>query len=182
MNRLRRLAVPGVLALLVFACGKGPRLPPPAPPARAVEGPGAMLVPRFRPPADGRLTPEQLERYLRVRRAARGRTDREAARALGIDPDEFFWVRGRIVEALVELQSQKVRTAAEAVYARTLASLRESRKSARDAATARTMDEQIAGMERERSTIRRPDPAPAPIVANARLVAGRRVEIDSVSR
>ena len=141
----------------------------------------ALLMPRFRPPSDGRLTAEQLDRYVRVRRAARGRTDRDAARALGVDPDEFFWVRGRVFEALLELETQKVRSASDAVYARTVASLRESRKSARDPAIARTLDEQIAGLERERAAIRKPDAAPASVLANARLVAGRRADVDPVS-
>ena len=34
---------------------------------------------------------------------------------------------------------------------------------------------------RERAAIRKPDGAPAPVVANARLVAGRRADVDSVS-
>jgi hypothetical protein len=74
-----------------------------------------------------------------------------------------------------------VRAASDTVYARTVASLRESRKSARDPATARTLDEQIAGLERERAAIRKPDAAPAAVLANARLVAGRRSDVDSVS-
>lgn len=125
------------------------------------------------------MTDAQLERYVRVRRAARGRSDREAARAVGVDPDEFVWVRARVLEALVALQTSRVRSAAEGTYARTLAALRESRRSARDPQTARTLDEQIAGLERERSTLKREDPLPASVAANARKVAPRRAEIDA---
>jgi hypothetical protein len=95
------LAAAGAAFLLFSGCRRAatPASGTPRPGPREVAA--SLLVPRFRPPADGRLTPEQLDHYVRVRRAARGRTDREAARALGIDPDEFFWVRGRILEALV---------------------------------------------------------------------------------
>jgi hypothetical protein len=177
MTRFSRLALAG--ALFAAACSKTPREP--ASPSAAAAPPGPVLVSRFRPPADGRITADQVDRFIRVRRAARGRSDREAARALGMDPDEFFWVRGRIVEASVELQAERVRAAAEATYARTLASLRESRKNAADPGVARAIDEQIAGMERERSAIRHPNPVPASIAANARLVASRRAEVESVS-
>ncbi len=178
MNRILRLAAAGAL-VFAGACGRASREPAPA--AAAPAAPAPLLVARFRPPADGRITAEQLDRYLRVRRAARGRSDRETARALGMDPDEFFWVRGRIVEASVELQSERVRAAAEATYARTLASLRESRRNAKDPAVARAIDEQIGGMERERGSIRKPDAVPASVTANARLIAARRAEIESVS-
>jgi hypothetical protein len=177
MRREQRLAGAVVLLAAVASCSKAPPEP--------VRGPQAPLAPafpaRFRPPADGRITAAQVDRYVRVRRAARGRSEPEAARALGIDPDEYFWVRGRIVEAMVELQAERVRAAAEGTFARTLASLRESRNRAVEPGTARALDEQIAAMERERGAIRRADPVPPAVAANARLVASRRAEVESVS-
>ena len=177
MRRVRQLAGAGALLALMAGCSKAPPGP-----ARGPQGPAAAGLPaRFLPPADGRITAAQVDRYVRVRRAARGRPEPEAAGALGMDPDEFFWVRGRIVEAMVELQAEKVRTAADGTFARTLASLRETRSRAVEPGTAHAMDEQIAAVERERGAIRRPDPVPPAIAANARLVASRRAEIESVS-
>ena len=133
---------------------------------------------RFQPPADGLLTDAQLERFIRVRRAAKVRTDSDAARAVGVDPDEVAWVRARVDEALIEADSRRVRSSADEVYGRTLASLRETRKAVKDAPTARTVDEQIAGLERERATLRRAPPAPASVTANARKVAARRADLE----
>ncbi len=169
-----------LVAALAGACGKGS-------PARneiarvAAESKARIeAAARFRPPADGAVTDAQLDRYVRIRRAAtsRGRNDEEAARAVGVDPEEFSWVRARVAEALVEADARRVRAAADEVYARTIASLRETRRSVKDAGTARSIDEQIAGLERERATFRRPQPAPPGLAANARRVAARRAEID----
>jgi hypothetical protein len=134
---------------------------------------------RFQPPADGVITDAQLERYIRVRRGAKARTDSDAARAVGVDPDEVAWVRARVDEALIEADSRRVRAASDEVYARTIASLRETRKSVRDAASARSVDEQIAGLERERATLRRASSAPPAVVENARKVAARRADLES---
>ncbi len=132
----------------------------------------------FRPPADGMLTEAQVDRYVKVRRAAKGRTDAEASRAVGVDPDEFAWVRSRIIEGLLEADRRRVRAASDEVYGRTIASLRETRRAVRDASIARTVDEQIAGLERERATLRRAEPVSPALTANARRVAARRAEID----
>jgi len=135
---------------------------------------------KFRPPADGIITDAQLERYIRVRRAAKTRSDSDAARAVGVDPDEVAWVRARVDEALIEADSRRVRTASDEVYARTIASLRETRKSVKDPAIARSVDEQIAGLERERATFRRGSSgAPAAVAENARKVAAKRADLES---
>lgn len=165
-----------VACLLGAGCGR--QAPPSSrTPAARLREVGLPL--RFRPPADGILTDAQLDRYLRVRRAAKGRTDREAARAVGVDPDEFAWVRGRVIEAAVALDTRRVASAAEGTYARTIASLRESRRSARSPETIRAIDEQIAGLERERASLGRLPPLPPAVAANARRVAARRAEIDA---
>jgi hypothetical protein len=134
----------------------------------------------FQSPADGLLTEAQIDRYVKVRRAAKGRSDEDASRAVGVDLDEFAWVRSRIFESLLEADRRRVRTAADEVFGRTIASLRETRKSARDAATVRSLDEQIAGLERERAGLRKPEPVSAAVAANARRVAVRRAEIDGL--
>jgi hypothetical protein len=136
---------------------------------------------RFRPPPDGLLTKTRLDLYIRVRRAARGRSDEEAARAVGIDPEEFTWVRARVVEALVALDTRRVRAASEETYARTILALNETRKNVKDRETLRTLDEQLAGLEKERASWRPLEPVPPAVGANSAIVAARRAEIDTVS-
>lgn len=164
------------------ACG-GPDAPSRAGIARVARESKARLarVQRFRPPADGLVTDAMLERYIRVRRGAKGRPDGDTARAIGVDPDEAAWVRARVDEALIEVDGRRVRAASEEVYARTIASLRETRRSVKDAATARAIDDQIVGLERERATLRRPSTASASVAANARKVAAHRSDLDGLS-
>jgi hypothetical protein len=141
-----------------------------------------MLRPEFTPPADRLLTDPHLDLYVKVRRAARERSESDAARALGVDPDEFARVRARIVEALVALDESRVRRAAAETYARTIASLRQTLRSVRDAQTARTVEAQIAGLERERAGMRARGPLPVDIAANARKVAARRAELEAAGQ
>lgn len=137
---------------------------------------------RFLPPGDRLLTEVQIDRYIRVRRAAKGRSDQEVARAVGVDPEEFAWARARVVEAMIVLDAQRVRVASDETYARTIASLKETRKSVKDPQTLRTLDEQIAALEREKASLRQLDSSPPNIVANARRVMARRAEIETLSR
>ena len=147
--------------------------------ARAAGSTGPLLSLKFVPPPDGLLTDRHLDLYVKVRRAARDRSESDAARALGRDPDEFAWVRARIVEALVALDESRVREASAETYARAIASLRQTLRSVRDASTARTIESQIAGLERERAGMRRADPLPPGLAANARKVAARRAEVEA---
>lgn len=147
-------------------------------PLTAVARAGLAARPGFQPPADGLLTDGQIDRYVRVRRAAKGRSDEDAARAVGVDPDELAWVRSRIDEALLESDRRRVRAASDEVYGKTIAALKETRRSVRDEKDGRTVDEQIAGLERERATLRRPDTVSPALAANSKRVAARRTEID----
>jgi len=149
-------------------------------PLTAVARAGLAVRAQFRPPADGLLTDAQIDRYVKVRRAAKGRSDEDAARAVGVDPDEVGWVRARIEEALLEADRRRIRASSDEVYGKTIAALRETRRSVRYEKDARILDEQIAGLERERATLRRADPVPASVAANSRRVAGRRAEIDGL--
>jgi len=148
--------------------------------AAVKESAETVLREHFEPPADRLLTDRHLDLYLRVRRAARERSEADAARALGVDPDEFAWARARIVEALVALDAARVRQSAAETYARTIASLRQTLRAVRDPQTARTIEAQIAGLERERAGMRAPDALPADIAGNARKVATRRAELEAV--
>jgi hypothetical protein len=81
---------------------------------------GPAVAKAFAPPRDGKLTARQVEMYIAVRRKAlegpaaavgesRGvdparlasivTTDLETARRLGYDPDEYTWVKGKVIEA-----------------------------------------------------------------------------------
>jgi hypothetical protein len=175
VHRFVRIAVWAAVCLSAGACGR-------ASPRRGAAAAGLPRIPaiiRFQPPADGLLTDAQIERYVRVRRAARGRSDEEAARAVGVDAEEFGWVRTRIVEALVALDTSQLRSASEATYARTIGSLKESARSVKDRETLRRMEEQIAALERERGSLKAGDKPPAAVAANARRVASRRAEIEA---
>jgi hypothetical protein len=153
----------------------------PGPPVVA-GAPVGLLPPHFEPPADGLLTDRQLDLYGKVRRAARERSESDAARALGVDPDEFAWVRARIVEALVALDASRVREASAQAYARAIASLRTTLKSVRDPRTSQTVEAQIAALERERAGMRQADPLSGALAANARKVAARRSELEAALR
>jgi hypothetical protein len=128
------------------------------------------------------LTEGQLDRYVRVRRAARGRSEQEAARAVGVDPEEFAWVRARVVEALVFLDTAQVRSAADGTYARTIAAVREAAKSVKDRETQRRLNDQAALLERERASLKPPETPPAALAANARRVAARRADLETTVR
>jgi hypothetical protein len=165
------LALSGALAV---ACGREDR-----PASARAAATGSVLVRKFAPRSDGLLTDQEIDRYIAVRRAARGRSEADAARALAVDPDEHAWVRARILEALVALDERRVRGASSETYARTLAKLRETRAAIKDPATARSIDEQIAALEKERAAWKRPEPSSASMAANARRVEKRRAEIDA---
>jgi len=180
---VRRAFVAALALAAVLACRRDSRKPS-VDTARAIRNlPGASLLPTpaFRPPADGILTGEQVDRLLRVRRAAKGRTDSEAARALGISPEEIAWTRVRVIEALVALDERRVRDSSAEAYAKTIATLRSARSGVTNAERVKALDEQIATLERERATFRNVEtPGPA-LTANMRMVAGRRAEIEPLA-
>ena len=184
MIRPRRASrfVWSVLLLLSGAVGAGVacRDAKPAAPTRAGGAAALVAEPGFEPPPDRLLTERHLDLYVKVRRAAKDRSEADAARALGIDPDEFAWVRARIIEALVARDEARVRSASAGTYDRTIASLKKTLESVRDRETARTIQSQIAALERERGGMRSADPLPNDIAANARLVGTRRAELEAV--
>jgi hypothetical protein len=82
---------------------------------------------RYQPPADGRLTDQQVRMYLEVKRRARkaraeapaapatpaapepaATADLRAALELGYNPKELTWVQGRIQEAWIALRGQEL--------------------------------------------------------------------------
>ena len=140
----------------------------------------SALEPRFQPPADGRLTDAQIDMYVRVRKEMVGAgSESDAVTRLAVSPAEFDWVRARIVEALLALDSRQATTAVTDSYGRALAALKEARQGAVQAASARRVEAELAAFERERQATRRPDPLMAVVAANAAKVEKRRAEIQS---
>ncbi len=176
-----RLLVSSLVGLALLLSEAGCRREK-AVPKRPVSSSVRLLPVKFEPPPDGLLSDRHLDLYVKVRRAARERSESDAARALGVDPDEFAWTRARIVEALVALDETRVREASAETYARAIASLRQTLRSVRDASTARTIETQIAGLERERGGMRRADPLPPGLAANTRKVVTRRAELEAALR
>jgi hypothetical protein len=169
------LSVAGVLLPGLAACGRTERAS-----AEAVRAVRSRLEPRFEPPADARLTDAQIDMYLRVRRAAGDAgSGSDAAHDAGAAPAEFDWVRARVIEALIALDSGKATAAAQESYGRALAALQEARRGAVDAASANRVEREIAALERERQSLRRPDPLNALVAANAARIEKRRAEIES---
>jgi hypothetical protein len=82
----------------------------------------------------------------------------------------------------VYLETAQVRAAAEGTYARTIASLKEAAKGAKDRETARKLEEQIAALERERANLKAPDQASPSVVANAKRIAPRRAELQAAPK
>jgi hypothetical protein len=167
-----------VLLLVSFGCSKPASPPAPSPPAQPRLS-KLTLTQRFRPPVDGLLTNAMIDRYLKVRRPARGKPETDFADTLRVDPEETVWVEARIREALAELDTRRVRAETEDSYARAIASLRQARESVRDRESTRTLNEQIATLEKERASLKALDSAPPEVAMNARRVASRRAEIDA---
>jgi hypothetical protein len=176
--RLPALALLGSAAVFgALACGRGEKRPEEA--VRAVR---QRLEGRFVPPADGRLTDAQIDMFLRVRKAAVTEgSDSEAATRLAVSPAEFDWVRARIVEALLALDSRQASAGVFDAYGHAIEALREARRGAVDRASAAKVEGEISAFERERATLRRPDPLAAVVAANSAKVEKRRAEIEAVS-
>jgi len=121
-----------------------------------------------------------IDRYVRIRAAAKGRSETEAARGFGMDSDELVWVRARVVEALAALDARKVRSASEESYSRAIASLKRTRDSAKEKETLRTLNEQITALEKEKASLKTLEGLPASIMANSRRVAARRTALETV--
>ena len=140
----------------------------------------ARALPRFHPPADGVFTDAQLAAFLKVRRAAGNRSEAEAASALGVDPVEIAWVRARVIEALLALDARQVTEAAFESYGGAIAHLREARKATRDPKAAARLELEIAGLERERTSLRRGESPAAASSKNAAHLAPRRAELQAL--
>lgn len=165
--------------VIVFALGSGAEL-------MALQKPELSGTRTFTPPADGHLTDAQVRMYIAVRRAATAPQDDvsasaepqaaieqiargsavelSAARRLGVDADEYRWVRGRIIEASAP--------AAKAADAALLGTIEGQAR----AGAARVQNETGAG-----SDIVRPVD-PAAIAWNREFLAKYRAELGTLSK
>jgi hypothetical protein len=201
MRRSPRILA-GFLAVVSLAACRGR-----APERSAPRGPNPRPIERERytPPADGRLRAEQIGLYVRVlRREAERRApppppaearksgmslehgidvflppDTAAARDLGINTEEFAWVKERIVETETALDARDNLRASLETYRRSLATLRSTRDKVADRKIRATLDSQMTALEQESARTRRElaqQPSPASQF-NQELVARHRDEI-----
>ena len=174
--------------LLVVSCG-GPR-------ESANRKPAEIARPRaYTPPADGRLTEAQIAKYVaflqnRARLSpaepdaeseSRGDRDAEAARSLGVNPDEMRWIGQKILEARIRIGEKEAERRNLETYRATLASLRKALDASTDPATRSTVSRQIAELERESAEIERSlrRPTERVLASNQALVLHYRVDLDS---
>jgi hypothetical protein len=143
----------------------------------------------YQPPADGRMTEEQLRRYLEVKRRSRqGRTaeaaaggeepaqaaDLRAALELGYNPKEIGWVQERVLEAWIALRGQELDRKIAESRNQMLRDLEARLQSAAD-------PQQKAELEKQIAEIRAAAPvataAPPPLEHNAKLVGRHESEV-----
>ena len=161
--------VVAVLATVCVGCGSpdtGPGIPTSAPLSRA------ETRDVYRPPADGRVTAAQVEMYLsildRVRLDLRGArptpagdplttvpADVAAARARGVNVEEFLWVKERVLEADAVAMTARLNASALALLEKTLGDLKARRADAADEGSQKLLAEQTAQFEAEAERVRR---------------------------
>ena len=131
-----------------------------------------VLVRKFSPPADGLLTDTQIDRYIARApgRARANRRRRRAGRSASTPTSSPGCGRGCSRPPSRSTRSGSAPPPPRPTRARS-PQLHETRAAVRDAATLRTIDEQIAALEKERAAWKKPEPPPPAIAANAR--AGR---------
>lgn len=150
----------------------------------------------YRPPADGRVAPQQVEVYLGV--LDRERLDRKAgkaplpsdpltsvpedlaaARARGVNTEEFLWVKERVLEAEAAAMTARLNASALAMLDKTLADLRARRADAADEGSKKLIAEQIANFGAEAERVRREsrEKEPDSVRANVRTLEPFRVRL-----
>lgn len=161
----------------------------------------------YRPPADGILSPDQVEAFLKVRREAvrelstagtpvplegeegiSGASESRAAeiraaRSLSVPAEEYLWVRERVLEAEAATVTAKLNADILALLERTLASLRERRSAAPDDASRQLLDEQLATFGAEAVRVKREaaEKEPESIRANMKVLEPHRQKISAIA-
>ena len=159
-----------VLAAVCAGCGSPDAAPGATASAPLSGAAGTRDV--YRPPLDGKVTPAQVEMYLSVldrihldQRGARPTpsgdplstvpADVAAARARGINVEEFLWVKERVLEAEAAMMTARLNAAALAMLDKTLADLKDRRADAADEGSRKLLAEQTAQFEAEAERVRR---------------------------
>lgn len=143
----------------------------------------------YQPPADGRLTEEQVRKYLEVKRRARqdrtaepppedseepsAAADLRAALELGYNPKELSWVQERVLEAWIALRGQELDRKIAESRNQMIRDLEARLQSATD-------PKQKAELEKQIAEIRAAAPAtaaPPPLEHNAELVGRYETEV-----
>ena len=168
----RRVAflLPFLAAAALAGCG-GSDAPTAPAPATALPRPGVSRD-VYRPPADGHVTPKQVEIYLGV--LDRVRLDRKAgkapppsdplasepadltvARARSVNTEEYLWVKERVLEAEAAAMTARLNTSALTMLDKTLADLKARKVDAADEGSRTLINEQTANFEAEAERVRR---------------------------
>lgn len=142
----------------------------------------------YQPPADGRMTDEQIRKYLEVKRRARqGRpaggagadepsnaADLRAALELGYNPKEIGWIQERVQEAWIALRGQELDRKIAESRNQMLQDLETRLKSATDPGQTAELEKQIAEI---RAAAPLATAAPPPLEHNAKLVGRYESEV-----
>lgn len=171
MSRRRAAFLPVFVAAAALAGCGDPDAPSSPPSAAPLPRAGASRD-VYRPPADGRVTPQQVEIYLGVLDRVRldrkaGKTpppsdpltsvpaDLAAARVRGVNTEEFLWVKERVLEAEAASMTARLNASVLAMLDRTLADLKARKADAADEGSRKLVVEQIANFEAEAERVRR---------------------------
>jgi hypothetical protein len=169
---LRRFPAISPFLAAAFLAGCGGSDTPPAPPSAAPLPRAGASRDVYRPPADGRVTPAQVEIYLGVLDRVRldrkaGKTppstdpltsvppDLAAARARGVNTEEFLWVKERVLEAEAAAMTAHMNASVLAMLDRTAADLKARKADAADDGSRKLIAEQAANFEAEAERVRR---------------------------
>ncbi|MEO8054370.1 MAG: hypothetical protein ABI768_04410 [Acidobacteriota bacterium] len=168
-RRRAAFLLPFFAALALAGCG-GSDAPTAPAPAAVLPRPGVSRD-VYRPPADGHVTPRQVETYLGV--LDRVRLDRKAgkappsdplasepadltvARARSVNTEEYLWVKERVLEGEAAAMTVRLNASAVAMLDKTLAELRARKADAADEGSRKLVTEQIANFEAEAERVRR---------------------------
>lgn len=155
---------------------------------------------RYEPPADAKLTPAQVAMYLGIQRAMVTRLrggasapqaenapldtglDEKLARESGANPEEYLWVRGRVLDARLARSQRALHAPLAALLEKSRAELEKSRSVAADDRTRAVVEEQLraveAEIERERQR-EKPREEPS-TTANLALLERHLAELDAI--
>ncbi|MBL8113264.1 MAG: hypothetical protein JNK60_10290 [Acidobacteria bacterium] len=186
-----RFLVAFALALAAGACRRSETAPESL---KAAAPAFETRVDSYRPPADGRLVPRQIEKYIEVRTRATQRAERalpeppeqkglgdalfatppdiEAARALGVNTEEYLWVKEKIHEAEGARLAAKLDADFIDLLTKNLATLAKRRAEAQDEPSRKLLSEQLATFENELARVKREQKElePEDVRANMRIL------------